>query len=83
MDYHRHLDDELDSLRDRVLLLGGEAEAALESAMRALTERVERGSSPSRAGGRGGRDGTRGEPRLTSKGVWQTGRWEPSADFGP
>jgi phosphate transport system protein len=39
MDYHRHLDDELDSLRDRVLLLGGEAEAALESAMRALTGR--------------------------------------------
>jgi phosphate transport system protein len=39
MDYHRHLDDELDSLRDKVLLLGGEAEAALESAMRALTER--------------------------------------------
>jgi len=39
MDYHRHLDDELNSLRDRVLLLGGEAEAALESAMRALTER--------------------------------------------
>jgi len=39
MEYHRHLDDELDSLRDKVLLLGGEAEAALESAMRALTER--------------------------------------------
>jgi len=39
MDYHRHLDDELNSLRDRVLLLGGEAEAALESAMRALTGR--------------------------------------------
>jgi phosphate transport system protein len=39
MDYHRHLDSELDSLRDKVLLLGGEAEAALESAMRALTER--------------------------------------------
>ena len=39
MDYHRHLDDELDSLRDRVLLLGGEAEAALERAMKALTER--------------------------------------------
>ena len=39
MDYHRHLDDELNSLRDRVLLLGGEAEAALDSAMRALTER--------------------------------------------
>jgi phosphate transport system protein len=39
MEYHRHLDDELDSLRDKVLLLGGEAEAALESAMRALAER--------------------------------------------
>ena len=39
MDYHRHLDDELDSLRDRVLLLGGEAETALERAMKALTER--------------------------------------------
>ena len=39
MDYHRHLDVELDSLRDKVLLLGGEAEAALESAMRSLTER--------------------------------------------
>jgi len=39
MDYHRHLDDELNSLRDRVLLLGGVAEAALESAMRALTGR--------------------------------------------
>jgi phosphate transport system protein len=39
MDYHRHLDDELDSLRDRVLLLGGEAEAALERAMKALMER--------------------------------------------
>ena len=33
MEYHRHLDDELDSLRDRVLLLGGEAEAALARAM--------------------------------------------------
>ena len=39
MEYHRHLDDELDSLRDRVLLLGGEAEAALERAMKALTQR--------------------------------------------
>lgn len=39
MDYHRHLDDELDSLRDRVLLLGGEAEAALERAMIALVHR--------------------------------------------
>lgn len=39
MDYHRHLDDELDSLRDKVLLLGGETEAALERAMHALTER--------------------------------------------
>jgi phosphate transport system protein len=39
MEYHRHLDDELDSLRDKVLLLGGETEAALERAMHALTER--------------------------------------------
>lgn len=39
MDHHRHLDDELDSLRDRVLLLGGEAESALELAMKALTQR--------------------------------------------
>lgn len=39
MEYHRQLDDELDSLRDRVLLLGGEAETALERAMTALTAR--------------------------------------------
>ena len=39
MDHHRHLDDELDSLRDKVLLLGGEAETALARAMKALTER--------------------------------------------
>ena len=39
MDLHRHLDDELSSLRDRVLLLGGEAEQALERAMYSLTER--------------------------------------------
>ena len=39
MDTHRHLDDELSSLRDRVLLLGGEAEQALEQAMFALNER--------------------------------------------
>ena len=39
MDPHRRLDDELDRLRDRVLLLGGESERALEKAMRALTER--------------------------------------------
>ena len=39
MDYHRHLDDELSSLLDRVLLLGGEAEQALERAMYALSER--------------------------------------------
>jgi phosphate transport system protein len=39
MDVHRHLDDELNSLRDRVLLLGGEAEHALERAMYALSER--------------------------------------------
>ena len=39
MDYHRHLDDELNELRDRVLLLGGEAERALEQAMLALANR--------------------------------------------
>ena len=39
MEYHRPLDDELDSLRDRVLLLGGEAETALERAMKALIDR--------------------------------------------
>ena len=39
MEGHRHLDDELNSLRDRVLLLGGEAEHALERAMYALSER--------------------------------------------
>jgi phosphate transport system protein len=39
MDLHRHLDDELSSLRDRVLLLGGEAEQALARAMYALSER--------------------------------------------
>jgi phosphate transport system protein len=36
---HRHLDDELNSLGDKVLLLGGEVEAALERAMKALLER--------------------------------------------
>ena len=36
---HRRLDDELDVLRDRVLLLGGETERALERAMYALTAR--------------------------------------------
>jgi phosphate transport system protein len=39
MDLHRHLDDELSALRDRVLLLGGEAEQALERAMHSLSER--------------------------------------------
>jgi phosphate transport system protein len=39
MDLHRHLDYELNELRDRVLLLGGEAERALERAMDALRER--------------------------------------------
>jgi phosphate transport system protein len=39
MEKHRRLDDELDALRDRVLLLGGEAEAALQKAMYALAER--------------------------------------------
>ena len=39
MEVHRHLDEELDGLRDSVLRLGGEAEAALKRAMHALTER--------------------------------------------
>jgi phosphate transport system protein len=39
MEIHRHLDEELDSLRDTVLRLGGEAEAALRRAMQALSDR--------------------------------------------
>ena len=39
MEVHRHLDEELDVLRDGVLRLGGEAEAALKRAMHALIER--------------------------------------------
>ena len=39
MDHHRRLDSELDALRDRVLILGGEAETALARAVYALTER--------------------------------------------
>ncbi|MGB9181270.1 MAG: phosphate signaling complex protein PhoU [Pyrinomonadaceae bacterium] len=39
MDHHRILDRELDNLRDRVLLLGGETETALQRAMYALMER--------------------------------------------
>src|SRR5918997_5754144 len=39
MEHHRRLDAELDVLRDRVLVLGGEAEAALVRSMYALTER--------------------------------------------
>lgn len=39
MDHHRRLDSELDVLRDRVLVLGGEAETALVRSMYALTER--------------------------------------------
>ncbi|HEX7317205.1 MAG TPA: phosphate signaling complex protein PhoU [Pyrinomonadaceae bacterium] len=39
MEHHRRLDSELDVLRDRVLVLGGEAEAALLRSMYALTER--------------------------------------------
>src|ERR1044071_890980 len=39
MDHHRRLDSELGVLRDRVLVRGGEAEAALSRAMYALTER--------------------------------------------
>jgi phosphate transport system protein len=39
MDRYRHLDIDLDSLRNRVLLLGGKTETALERAMYALVER--------------------------------------------
>ena len=39
MEVHRHLDEELDTLRDTILRLGGEAEVALKRAMWALTER--------------------------------------------
>lgn len=39
MDHHRILDRELEGLRDRVLLLGGETETALQRAMYALVER--------------------------------------------
>ena len=39
MEVHRHLDEELDRLRDAILRLGGEAEAALRKAMRSLAER--------------------------------------------
>ncbi|HZI17713.1 MAG TPA: phosphate signaling complex protein PhoU [Pyrinomonadaceae bacterium] len=39
MEIHRRLDDELDVLRDRVLLLGGETETAVQKAMYALVER--------------------------------------------
>ena len=39
MDSHRRLDTELDDLRDRVLLLGGEAETALQRAVYALVAR--------------------------------------------
>src|SRR6185503_11920660 len=39
MDHHRHLDDELNELRDRVLLLGGEVESALQNAMASLLQR--------------------------------------------
>jgi phosphate transport system protein len=36
---NRILDQQLDLLRDKLLLLGGTTEAALQRAMRALTER--------------------------------------------
>src|SRR6267142_2672726 len=39
MEVHRHLDEELDTLRATVLRLGGEAEAALVRARHALTGR--------------------------------------------
>ena len=39
MKVHRHLDEELERLRDTVLRLGGESEDALRRAMHALSER--------------------------------------------
>ncbi len=39
MERYRHLDNDLDGLRNRVLLLGGETETALTRAMRSLVER--------------------------------------------
>jgi len=39
MERYRHLDNDLDGLRNRVLLLGGKTETALERAMFALVER--------------------------------------------
>jgi phosphate transport system protein len=36
---HRRLDEELDGIRDRVLLMGGETETALQRAMYSLTQR--------------------------------------------
>jgi phosphate transport system protein len=39
MEQHRRLDRELDALRDRLLLLGGETETALQHAIYALSER--------------------------------------------
>ncbi len=39
MQVHRHFDEELETLRDTILRLGGEAELALKRAMKALTER--------------------------------------------
>lgn len=39
MEQHRRLDRELDSLRDRLLLLGGETETAIHRAIHALADR--------------------------------------------
>jgi len=39
MDHHRRLDAELDTLRDLLLLMGGETETALQRAMYSLIER--------------------------------------------
>ena len=39
MDHHRIIDDSLDALRDKILLLGGATETAVQRAMRSLVER--------------------------------------------
>src|SRR5206468_262789 len=44
MEVHRHLDEELDRLRDTVLRLGGEAERALVRSMKAMSDRDDAGA---------------------------------------
>lgn len=50
MDQHRLLDKELDALRDRMSLLGGKTEAALQKAMQALVNRDNQAAQEAIAG---------------------------------